>query len=429
MKKISKFALASSVAVSLLFSFTNCKADSEIGNDNSQTSSNEKSATTEKDSDDTTQTPAPEPEKTTPVKFDIKNFQKTQEIYAIPKGSSVTITISDDHSWNEYCNPKSDDIFKGVYTNGRKITLKPFLIGRYEVTQELYKAVMGNAAEFCFINNAESGEIQKYRPAECVNWFDAIVFCNRLSIKMGYDCVYSYDFSKDGSGEMTNPDDWFANTIYLSEKTPVDNNSVNYKNWSKVKIDLSKNGYRLPTEAEWEFAARGGDAEAEEWKYGYSGIQCITEIYCTNNEQRYAGKEFTGIMKDVNIVDPNLGKVGWYYKSKNKNNENCNEKTHEVGIIPNGANSLGIFDMSGNVFEWCNDFFEDDVSASDSNYYDENNVPTNPAGPATGINRVRRGGGWYGCAFDCSVSYRGFASPYLRNSLCGIRLVRSDWDD
>ena len=186
-----------------------------------------------------------------------------------------------------------DGVDSQVFISGRSGTIKPFVMGQYEVTQQLYEAVMGSNPSG-YISNVAAGETQELRPVEKVSWYDAVVFCNKLSQRMGLEPVYSNDGTTDTStwGEVPTYRDYWRNTI---------------------TCDFAKSGYRLPTEAEWELAARGGKPEAEEWKYTYAGSSTIDG-------------------------------VAWY-------SDNSSYKTHEVGTKdPNG---LKLYDMSGNVAEWC----------------------------------------------------------------------------
>ena len=132
---------------------------------------------------------------------------------------------------------------------------------------------------------------------------------------------------------------------------------------------LTGQKFRLPTEAEWEYAARGG----------------------RNGGTKYAGS---------NSIDD----VAWYIN-------NSGSSTHDVAT--KRANDLGIYDMSGNVWEWCQDWYGDYSSSSQ----------TNPQGPSTGSYRVRRGGSWYNLAGDCRVSYRGSFVPDYRYGNLGLRLA------
>ena len=196
----------------------------------------------------------------------------------------------------------------GTVKTVHRVTLSNFYIGKYQVTQAQWKAVMGNnPSHFQNCDNC---------PVEQVSWNDAQDFIEKLNQKTG------------------------------------------------------KN-YRLPTEAEWEYAARGGNKSNG---YAYSGSN------------------------DVNAV-------AWY-------GYNCS-KTHPAG--EKRPNELGIYDMSGNVLEWCQDRF-------DGNYY-SNSPPENPQGPPTGSDRVLRGGSWYFTARRCGVAFRTYFAPGLRDASAGFRLV------
>lgn len=154
------------------------------------------------------------------------------------------------------------------------------------------------------------------------------------------------------------------------------NDAVAYCRWLSVKTGKT---YRLPTEAEWEYAAKGGINHDE---YTYSGS---------------------------NDIDA----VAWYgYNSGNT--------THPVG--QKMPNSLGLYDMTGNVHEWCNDWL--DKSWEDENYY-KNSPRVNPLGPEKGEYRVRRGGSWYYVKTFCRVSHRNGDDPTDRGYDIGFRVVSS----
>ena len=133
---------------------------------------------------------------------------------------------------------------------------------------------------------------------------------------------------------------------------------------------LTGKNFRLPTEAEWEFAARGGNNSRG---YKYSGSNTLSN-------------------------------VAWY-------DDNSRNKTHPVAI--KAPNELGIYDMSGNVWEWCNDWYGSYTSASQ----------TNPTGPISGSHRVFRGGSWVNIARGCRVSLRNSITPAGRNDDLGLRLA------
>ena len=131
--------------------------------------------------------------------------------------------------------------------------------------------------------------------------------------------------------------------------------------------------FRLPTEAEWEYAARGGKKSRG---YQYSGSSDISD-------------------------------VAWY-------DGNSGSKPHPVGTKQ--ANELGIYDMSGNVWEWCLDWHGSYSSSSQ----------TNPTGAVSGSSRVFRGGCWCGIARSCRLSYRSYYTPVYRNNGLGLRLALSE---
>jgi len=206
------------------------------------------------------------------------------------------------------------------------VSVNSFYMGTYEVTQDIYEEVMGSNP-----SNWKGARL----PVEKVNWYEAVAFANALSERDGLEAVYTIE------GTVVSAD------------------------WSKV-------GYRLPTEAEWEFAARGGN---QSQAYTYAGSNTA-------------------------------GDVAWYY-------DNSWGMTHEVGTKQ--ANELGLYDMSGNVMEWCWDWSDDDYYSS--------SPAENPKGPSSGSYRVLRGGRWgHGAQYVRSAN-RIWDWPSSRYSGCGFRLV------
>jgi len=182
-----------------------------------------------------------------------------------------------------------------------KVTLSAFYIGKYEVTQALYESVMGNNPSSC-IRDGDN------MPVESVTWYDAIEFCNKLSEREGLQSAYT----------------------------------VNGEN---VEWNRNADGYRLPTEAEWEYAAKGGNGSPGNYTYAGSN--------------------------DENIV-------AWYEDNSGK---------HTLPVGKKAPNDLGIYDMSGNVSEWCWDWDGEYLSGAQ----------TNPVGASSGSGRVLRGGSWSNC--------------------------------
>jgi formylglycine-generating enzyme required for sulfatase activity len=200
-------------------------------------------------------------------------------------------------------------------------------MSKYEVTQKQWQEVMGtNPSHFKGDN----------RPVEKVTWYDAVEFCNRLSRNEGLNPCYS------GSGD-------------------------------DIRCDFSTNGYRLPTEAEWEYAARGGEKSQG---YYLAGSDAVDD-------------------------------VGWH-------EGNSGNETHPVG--QKKPNELGFYDMSGNVWEFCWDWY-DKYSSSPQ---------TDPRGPSKGGNRAGRGGSWNYEAEYMLVATRLYFSPSSKyNFGLGFRLVRT----
>ena len=239
-----------------------------------------------------------------------------------------------------------------VFIDGRTVTLYAKWCCDHEVTQGEYKAIMGTNPS-SFSSSPASGEIQDNRPVECVSWYDCLVYCNKRSIAEGLTPCYSIN-------GKTNPSDWGT--------VPTSSNAT----WNAATCNFSANGYRLPTEAEWEYLARGGNTS-------------------NSGQTTYSGSN-------------TIGDVAWYA-------DNSGSKTHEVK--KKQANAKGLYDMTGNVWEWCWD------------WYGTITTDTASSGASSGSNRVVRGGSWYCYAGICTVRYRNGYYPDARGNLIGFRLVRS----
>ncbi len=210
-----------------------------------------------------------------------------------------------------------------------QVSVSAFYIGATEVTQAQWKALMGsNPSDF------KGDDL----PVENVSWHDAVAFCNKQSEREGLSKVYTI-------------------------------------NGTNVTANWNAKGYRLPTEAEWEYAAKGG---------GASGSLALNAVY--------AGSA-------------NLADVAWY-------SGNSGSKTHPVG--QKKANALGLFDMAGNVWEWCWDIYGKYPSGTQRD----------PLGASSGGSRVARGGSWDDGDRGLRSAVRDFYDPGFRNNILGFRLAR-----
>ncbi|MCR5699200.1 MAG: formylglycine-generating enzyme family protein, partial [Treponemataceae bacterium] len=257
-----------------------------------------------------------------------------------------------------------------VFVSGRNIgTIKSIVASDHEVTQGEYET-------YCIYGGTDkpTNEIGKgvFYPAYYVNWYDAIVYCNLRSIAEGYTPVYSID-------GKTNPAEWpgiVSGTELNASKYcgPSERDT----DWDAVVFDTTADGWRLPTEIEWEYLARGGNL--------------------TNSGQTtYSGSN-------------NVGDVAYY-------SGNADSKTHYVK--QKQSNALQIYDMTGNVFEWCYDWFTSPLSSAIGNTgptYEQAN---------TGKEKVFCGGAYSKDASNCSISKRGwYQPPQNRFSDMGFRVVR-----
>lgn len=248
----------------------------------------------------------------------------------------------------------------GDETPVHSVTLSDYYMGKYPVTFDEYD-------EFCAATGREKPDDNDWgsgrRPVINVDWYDAVEYCNWRSQKENLGAVYSIDKSR---------------------KDPNNQHSKDTKKWTVV-ANYDAKGYRLPTEAEWEYAAREGGKKV-----------------------RFGNGKDIADPKEINFYED----VPPPYSIKGLDHS----KTVEVGSL-NSPNALGLYDMSGNVCEWCGDWYGEQ-------YYADSAGARNPFGPDSGKFRVLRGGSWYYLPETCRVTSRHWFGPGFQFFAFGFRVAR-----
>lgn len=271
------------------------------------------------------------------------SLEVTQEAFK----SSVDMVYVEGGTFKFGGVPEEED-YPNSYSYAFDAELDPFYMATTETTEKLYSEIMGTSIK----------KGANY-PCEKISWVEAVEFCNKLSERDGLTPAYK----QNGVVKIEDPWGW-----YPDEEYPL------------YELDITANGYRLPTSAEWEYAAKGGK----------EGVNALT-LYPGGN---------------------NLDELAWY-------RDNSNREIHEVA--GKKANALGIYDMGGNVAEWCNDW-----ETSKSEY--PTSLTKNPMGPAykDGFDsKVYRGGYYTSMASDCKCYYIKSGDYGDGSTGIGFRVVRN----